>query len=79
MSTDHLKKLSKSLSYVLRHRPDSVGLDLAAGGWIRVDELLSALSASGRPLSLELLQQIVAKNGKQRFEFGGDGSLIRAR
>ena len=28
MTKDDLKQISKSLSYVLRHRPDTVGLDL---------------------------------------------------
>lgn len=43
-------RASKRLSYVLRHRPDSVGLSLSEHGWVGVDELLAALAASGTSL-----------------------------
>jgi putative RNA 2'-phosphotransferase len=79
MNTDQLKKISKSLSYVLRHRPDSVGLELGKGGWIAVDELLRAFEESGKPISIEVLRKVVAENDKQRFELSEDAQRIRAR
>jgi len=79
MSKDKLKATSKSLSYVLRHRPDSVGLELQDGGWVDVEKLLDAFARSGQPLSLELLERVVTENDKQRFEFSADRSQIRAR
>lgn len=79
MNTEQLKRISKSLSYVLRHRPDSIGIELEPGGWIAVDTLLVAMRESGHRLSVDLLQQVVAENDKQRFELSEDGSQIRAR
>jgi putative RNA 2'-phosphotransferase len=79
MEPHQLKPISKSLSYVLRHRPDSVGLELEAGGWVTVESLLDAFRKSGKTLSSEILQQVVANNDKQRFEFSDDGLRIRAR
>lgn len=79
MHKQQLKKVSKSLSYVLRHRPDSVGLELQAGGWIAVDELITAFERAGKRLSLELLEVVVAENDKQRFEFSDDRTKIRSR
>jgi putative RNA 2'-phosphotransferase len=79
MDTKHLKEVSKSLSYVLRHRPDSVGLELSENGWVAVDELLRAFEQAGKPLSLELLHQVVSENDKQRFEFSAGGHKVRAR
>jgi putative RNA 2'-phosphotransferase len=79
MDTVSLKQVSKSLSYVLRHRPDSVGLALGDGGWVAVDDLLAAFKRSGKPLSREVLEVVVAENDKQRFEFSEDRSRIRAR
>jgi putative RNA 2'-phosphotransferase len=79
MDTASLKRVSKSLSYVLRHRPDSIGLVLGDGGWVAVDDLLSAFKRSGKPFSRELLEAVVAENDKQRFEFSDDGTQIRAR
>jgi putative RNA 2'-phosphotransferase len=78
MEKDKLKRISKSLSYVLRHRPDTMELTLQDGGWVVVDDLLSAFRRSGKELSLELLQQVVGENDKQRFEFSDDGMRIRA-
>ncbi len=62
-----LVKVSKRLSYVLRHRPDSIGLELADGGWVAVDDLLAALARHGTRLRLEELEIVVANNDKQRF------------
>lgn len=43
-----LKRISKSLSYVLRHRPDSIGIELESDGWVAVDQLLRAFEQSGQ-------------------------------
>src|SRR4029453_513555 len=51
MESKQLKQISKSLSYVLRHRPDSVGIELQAGGWIPVEALLRAFTQAGHPLT----------------------------
>ena len=71
-------RVSKRLSYVLRHRADSVGLTLDAAGWVDVDQLLAALGASGLHLSRADLEHVVATNDKQRFAFDGSGTRIRA-
>src|SRR5262245_16842676 len=79
MKPDQLKPISKSLSYVLRHRPDSIGLELETGGWTTVEALLTAFKQSGKCLSREILKEVVAQNDKQRFELSDDGLRIRAR
>jgi putative RNA 2'-phosphotransferase len=45
------KEISKRLSYVLRHRPGSIGVTLDAAGWVAVDVLLAALAGSGTTLT----------------------------
>ena len=70
--------MSKRLSYVLRHRPDSVGLELDDAGWADVEELLDALAASGLPLSRAELEHVVTTNDKRRFAFDDTGTRIRA-
>lgn len=79
MNEKKLKGVSKNLSYVLRHRPDSIGIELGPGGWVSVDRLLEAFREHGKTFSRELLDDVVAKNDKQRFEFSPDGRQIRAR
>ena len=79
MNAEKRKKISKSLSYVLRHQPDSVGLELGENGWVEVAELIEAFRQHGKELSLDSLHEVVAENDKQRFEFSDDESRIRAR
>ena len=79
MNEKDLKKVSKSLSYVLRHRPDTVGLELGDGGWVDVEELIDAFQTAGKKMSQQLLEDVVANNDKQRYEFSQDGKQIRAR
>jgi putative RNA 2'-phosphotransferase len=71
-------RVSKRLSFVLRHRPESVGLTLDAAGWVDVDALLAALASSGLLLSRADLDHVVVTNDKQRFAFDPTGSRIRA-
>ncbi|ALK98168.1 RNA 2'-phosphotransferase [Massilia sp. WF1] len=75
---DQIVATSKLLSYVLRHRPDSIGLALDAHGWAGVDELLACLDAHGKRIDRALLERTVAGNDKQRFAFNDDRSRIRA-
>jgi len=43
-----LIRISKFLSYVLRHYPESIGLSMDEGGWVSVDELLHRATKSGQ-------------------------------
>jgi len=78
MPHDPIVATSKLLSYVLRHRPDSIGLALDANGWAGVDEMLARLNGAGHAIGRDLLARVVAGNDKQRFAFSEDGSRIRA-
>ncbi len=58
---------SKYLSYVLRHAPEAIGITLDARGSVRVDVLLAAAAANGRPIDRDVLMSAVANNDKKRF------------
>ncbi len=75
---NNIRKISKQMSYVLRHNPDAFGLSLDTRGWCKVSELLAAFKAKGTPVSRELLEEVVEKNDKKRFAFSEDGKKIRA-
>ncbi len=79
MSKTEYTGISKRLSYVLRHRPDSIGVQLDDAGWVEIEQLLDGLALHGMAISLELLTEVVDTNPKQRFEFSSDRSLLRAR
>lgn len=73
-----LTTTSRFLSYVLRHRPDSLGLTLDKEGWVEVADLLAKSAAQGRALTRELLEEIVAGDDKQRYAWSEDGRKLRA-
>ena len=73
-----LKKISKFLSYVLRHKPEAIGIQLDSEGWIEVDKLINAAKNDNVKLSKAILDEVVFTNDKQRFTYSPDGLLIRA-
>lgn len=72
------KEISNFLSYVLRHAPESIGLNLDANGWAEVDELLARARQAGRRIDPATLRAVVAENDKQRFTLSDDSRRIRA-
>ena len=72
---DSKTSTSRFLSYVLRHRPDAIGLELDAEGWANIGELIVKADV---PLTRELLLEIVRTNDKKRFAISNDGRSIRA-
>jgi putative RNA 2'-phosphotransferase len=78
MNKPHQIKISKYLSKHLRHTPERLGLTLAAGGWVSIDELLSACAAHQFPITRAELEEVVADSDKQRFSFDETKTLIRA-
>ena len=74
----NLKRTSKFLSLILRHKPETIGLSLDGEGWANVDALLQAAQRHGHPLTKDLLDEVVFTNDKERFAYSPDGSKIRA-
>ncbi|MGJ4881143.1 MULTISPECIES: RNA 2'-phosphotransferase [unclassified Bradyrhizobium] len=71
-------RLSKFLSLVLRHQPDTIGLVLDGQGWAIIDDLIARAAAAGTVLSRADLEQVVATSDKKRFTVSQDGQRIRA-
>jgi putative RNA 2'-phosphotransferase len=79
MNEKQMVQLSKQLSYVLRHNPASIGLQLDAGGWCDIEELIVKLTASlGLTVTRVELDQVVEENNKKRFAISEDNTRIRA-
>ena len=74
-----IKKISKSMSYVLRHKPDAIGITLDPNGWVDIDVLIAAFQRNGKCYTHESIDRAVAENDKQRFEFNEERTRIRAR
>lgn len=78
MTESQKKKTSKFLSYVLRHQPELIGLNLDENGWANVDELIAKSTNDTQGFTFEELNEIVETNDKKRFVFNEDKTRIRA-
>jgi RNA:NAD 2''-phosphotransferase len=75
---DMTKDLSRTLSRVLRHSPEDIGIVLDDAGWTPVDKLLTALKKAGYKVDRDVLKHVVDTNDKKRFTISSDGRRIRA-
>lgn len=73
-----LKHISKFISLVLRHKPEEIGLQLNDNGWASVDELIRKLNDRGVEIDINILNNVVETNDKERFSFNEDKTMIRA-
>lgn len=72
-----LTEISKFISLILRHKPDTIGIVLDEHGWANVDELINGINKS-QAITKEILEKIVDEDNKQRYSFNEDKTLIRA-
>jgi len=70
--------ISKFLSLVLRHQPETIGIQLDQRGWTDIDELIEKANSYGVKFDREILNHIVATNSKKRFAFNNTLDKIRA-
>ncbi|MNJ86154.1 RNA 2'-phosphotransferase [compost metagenome] len=73
-----LKEISKFLSLILRHKPETIGIAMDTNGWVEVDELIEKCAKKGMTFDFETLEEVVFTNDKQRFAFSDDYTKIRA-
>lgn len=62
-------RISKFLSLVLRHQPETINLVLDENGWADIDLLIEKCNEKGVALNRDILEYIVATNTKKRFSF----------
>ncbi|MBT2621445.1 RNA 2'-phosphotransferase [Chryseobacterium sp. ISL-6] len=72
------KKISKFLSLILRHQPETIHLKLDENGWADVSELIEKSARNRMRFALEELDEVVETNNKKRFAFNEDKTKIRA-
>ncbi|WP_166921202.1 RNA 2'-phosphotransferase [Flavobacterium poyangense] len=78
MNEKEIKRVSKFLSFVLRHSPETINLKLDENGWANVDELILQSKNQEVKLDLDALTIVVETNDKKRFAFNEDKTKIRA-
>jgi len=77
--TPQEEKMAGYLTFVLRHRPQAIGLTLDGAGWASVSDLLARTSTKKFTLTESVIERLVRICDKNRFEYTNDGLKIRAR
>ena len=73
------KPISVYLSFLLRHRPEAIQLEMDQHGWVSVEQLIEGINNAGKyRLDREKLEKIVAQDSKGRYRFNADHSKIKA-
>lgn len=73
----NIKETSKFISLILRHKPETIGISLDEHGWADVGKLIAGISRT-QEFNMEILEEIVRTDDKQRYSFNDDRTLIRA-
>jgi putative RNA 2'-phosphotransferase len=71
-------RISKFMSLVLRHQPETAKLTLEPGGWVLIDDLLAGAADAGCRFTREELEEVVERCDKQRFRIDETDTKIRA-
>ena len=73
------KGISMYLSFLLRHCPEDLNLEMDIHGYVDVDTMIARINARGKyHVSRQLLDEIVATDSKGRYRYSADGTRIKA-
>ncbi len=67
----NLESIGKFMSLILRHKPETIGIELDGHGWASVEELIAGINKT-RDFDMEMLEEIVRIDNKQRYSFNED-------
>lgn len=73
-----LTKKSVFLSFVLRHKPEEIDINLDVDGWTNIETLITNANKRNHGLTRAMIETIVAEDKKGRYQISEDGSQIRA-
>ena len=62
---------SRFISLILRHKPETIGITLDEHGWANVKDLIEGIKKT-RPIDMDMLEEIVKTDNKQRYSFNED-------
>ena len=77
--SDSLTGTSRFISFILRHKPEVIGITPDEHGWADVDDMIAGINQSGKyKIDRDILDEIVRTDEKQRYSYNEDHTLIRA-
>ncbi|QDT05505.1 RNA 2'-phosphotransferase [Rubripirellula lacrimiformis] len=73
-----LTKISKYMAFILRHEPQSIGIQLDESGFVEIDLLVRNANATGKSITADQVRQVVAAHEGKMFAISEDGTRVRA-
>ena len=70
--------ISRYIALLLRHHPEKAGLCLDEHGWVEVEALIQGVRRRYPEVNRAVLDEIVARDSKQRYAYNQDKTCIRA-
>lgn len=67
ISESEVTRISKFLSLVLRHAPETIGIVLDENGWTDVSVLIDKMNQQKGSLNMDILRHVVDTNSKKRL------------
>ena len=68
----NLQKISKTISYALRHNPTQFNVTLDEMGFCKIDDLLDGLKENKINIDISIIKEIVDSDEKGRYEIVND-------
>lgn len=72
-NNNDLTRISRFISLILRHKPETIGIELDGHGWADANELIKGVNTD-----FSTLERIVREDEKDRYSFNEDKTKIRA-
>ena len=73
------KPISIYISFLLRHKPEQIGLEMDRHGWVFVDALIRGINEKSEyTIDREQLEEIVKNDKKGRYRFDSEHTKIKA-
>lgn len=73
-----LVKISRFISLILRHKPETIGIRLDSHGYANTKQLIAGVNRKYPEFNMDVLKHIVETDDKQRYSFKKGYKLIRA-
>lgn len=73
-----IANISRYIALLLRHHPEKAGLCLDKHGWADVEALIQGVRQRYPQFNKDILDEIVARDSKQRYAYNHDKTCIRA-
>ena len=78
MANNLKTQISQYIALLLRHKPEVGGLTLDNHGWCDTKALIKSIKMEFNNFNMELLEEIVREDSKQRYSFNENKTKIRA-